>query len=477
MEVSGMEFLVQQVWGGPKSFADFRFAELNSVAEMVGAASPVIDEKNVDVGSPFVMARLDSIEMATEVAKRCVMIKNIHEVWGNGDSLEAALKKAKTYVEENKAHVDRFMHNETFAVRVNGFGHTYSVQEQRKVMEPFLQLGWTAKVWFCRQISEGMRSMGVLPRFSLKTRPFIGPTSTCAELAFLMANQGQVRNGSLVFDPFVGTASLLVASSYFGAFCVGMDRDYCLLHSKVHKPKARQKDLFVNFKYYGLGKPEIVCGDNAFPPWVQREMVDAIICDPPYGVRAGARRTGSRKAHQGKKANDVDIWKYGKKHVPSSIPYPVEDVMADLLDVAAEYLVLGGRLVYLLPTVGDFDSSKLPTHPCLSLIAHSSQALTGGFDRRCITMKKSRKWEPSLKATRRDKSSEPAPCYADVAAHVFRKQPSASTSTKGEERKKQYEKKEDIDPREKREKSSEIYKVNNSEGLPLTNPSKKMRQS
>mmetsp|Transcript_13769 Transcript_13769/g.23079 ORF Transcript_13769/g.23079 Transcript_13769/m.23079 type:complete len:300 (+) Transcript_13769:27-926(+) len=299
MEVSGMEFLVQQVWGGPKSFADFRFAELNSVAEMVGAASPVIDEKNVDVGSPFVMARIDSIEMATEVAKRCVMIKNIHEVWGNGDSLEAALKKAKTYVEENKAHVDRFMHNETFAVRVNGFGHTYSVQEQRKVMEPFLQLGWTAKVnlknpknifwvftdhghqeghfktagnspskvWFCRQISEGMRSMGVLPRFSLKTRPFIGPTSTCAELAFLMANQGQVRNGSLVFDPFVGTASLLVASSYFGAFCVGMDRDYCLLHSKVHKPKARQKDLFVNFKYYGLGKPEIVCGDNAFPPW------------------------------------------------------------------------------------------------------------------------------------------------------------------------------------------------------------------
>lgn len=37
-----------------------------------------------------------------------------------------------------------------------------------------------------------------------------------AQLAFYMANAGLVRRGSLVFDPFAGTGSLLVAAAHFG---------------------------------------------------------------------------------------------------------------------------------------------------------------------------------------------------------------------------------------------------------------------
>lgn len=36
-------------------------------------------------------------------------------------------------------------------------------------------------------------------------------------MAFLMANQALVKPGKLVYDPFVGTGSILVAAAHFGA--------------------------------------------------------------------------------------------------------------------------------------------------------------------------------------------------------------------------------------------------------------------
>lgn len=53
---------------------------------------------------------------------------------------------------------------------------------------------------------------------SLKTRKFIGNTSMDPQLSLLMANQGLAGKGDLVFDPFVGSGSLLVAAAKFGAY-------------------------------------------------------------------------------------------------------------------------------------------------------------------------------------------------------------------------------------------------------------------
>lgn len=64
------------------------------------------------------------------------------------------------------------------------------------------------------QIADGNRAQ--INEISLKTRKFIGNTSMDATLSLLMANQAQVKRGDLVFDPFVGTGSLLVAAAKFG---------------------------------------------------------------------------------------------------------------------------------------------------------------------------------------------------------------------------------------------------------------------
>lgn len=105
----------------------------------------------------------------------------------------------------------------------------------------------------CRFISNGQRDLSM--KYNLKTRKYIGPTSTCAELSFLMANQALVHDHhynpslripfglllirietvqssnkneidmtteSLVWDPFCGTGSILIASTALGGHCVGM---------------------------------------------------------------------------------------------------------------------------------------------------------------------------------------------------------------------------------------------------------------
>ena len=102
-------------------------------------------------------------------------------------------------------------------------------------------------------------------KYDLKARPYLGPTSTSHELAFLMANQAELQEGDLVFDPFVGTGSILIACSALKAMCFGADIDLRVLQGYKVGKKSKKKipgseiikryDVFANFKYYGLPKP------------------------------------------------------------------------------------------------------------------------------------------------------------------------------------------------------------------------------
>jgi tRNA (guanine10-N2)-methyltransferase len=70
-------------------------------------------------------------------------------------------------------------------------------------------------IFFGREVGAADRHL--LPTYQLKSRKYIGPTAMDAEMAFLMANQGMAQSGKLVYDPFVGTGSILVAAAHFGA--------------------------------------------------------------------------------------------------------------------------------------------------------------------------------------------------------------------------------------------------------------------
>ena len=73
-------------------------------------------------------------------------------------------------------------------------------------------------IMFGRKIGNSERNL--VTKYELSKRNYLGPTAMDAELAFLMANQALVKPGKFVFDPFVGTGSILVAAAHFGAITI-----------------------------------------------------------------------------------------------------------------------------------------------------------------------------------------------------------------------------------------------------------------
>jgi tRNA (guanine10-N2)-methyltransferase len=62
--------------------------------------------------------------------------------------------------------------------------------------------------------------------------------------------------------------------------------------------KIEKFDVFTNFHHYALPLPEIMIMDISTLQFQsmseQRPILDAIVCDPPYGVRAKSQKAGMK---------------------------------------------------------------------------------------------------------------------------------------------------------------------------------------
>ena len=137
-----------------------------------------------------------------------------------------------------------------------------------------------------------------------------------------------------------------------------------------------------NFSDYGtlnrfLG---VVGSDFAYSPWRPTFSFDAIISDPPYGIRESSQHKSRR---QGDKTDD--------DQTSTTEKYDLTNIYGDLLNFANIYLRIGGRLVFWMPThIVTYDESLLPTHPCFQLFSNDEQQLNRTVSRRLITMVKIR---------------------------------------------------------------------------------------
>ena len=137
-----------------------------------------------------------------------------------------------------------------------------------------------------------------------------------AELSFVMCTLGHVSRGTLVYDPFAGTGSILIAATARGANVIGADIDIRAIRDGKRDDRGEQVNVYTNFKDYELRDPAgLLRMDAAHAAWRQAAAVgrqnsnsdlnsnggatdgglfDAIVCDPPYGVRAGGRTMAPR---------------------------------------------------------------------------------------------------------------------------------------------------------------------------------------
>ncbi|KAF9612363.1 hypothetical protein IFM89_039081 [Coptis chinensis] len=403
---------------------DYRRPEVEALAQLFGAFEDGDDKNTLDwklpelhhPDSPFHLVNLPSEDIAKSIANRSILVKGIYELWGEGSSYEELEEAIKAYPEERK--LPYLASGTTFRIIVDSFGKAISFQEQNERIYGFKYIPFKGRVnlknpehkfwlietdeygsnnglppvvqrriFFGREVGAADRKL--LPTYELKSRKYLGPTAMDAEMAFLMANQALVTPGKLVYDPFVGTGSILVGAAHYGAMTMGADIDIRV----VRDGRGPECNVWSNFEQYGLPMPvSLLRADNNLPPWRPglKEVFDAIICDPPYGVRAGGRKSGGRKLLKG----TVDPYTVPDDkrldHIPSTAPYSLAECIHDLFELAARMLVMGGRLVFFYPVLREDGSTDthFPEHPCFTLVAACEQILSFRYSRILLTMVK-----------------------------------------------------------------------------------------
>ncbi len=208
--------------------------------------------------------------------------------------------------------------------------------------------------------------------FNLKDRKYIGTTSMDSSLSLLMANCALVKPGSLVYDPFVGTGSLLVVSSFFGACSIGSDFDGRQIRGTMKGAQPNTNGIAGNMEFYNLAQNYVgsCVFDFATSPFRQVEILDAIVADPPYCIRASAKKIKSGD-------REKELSEYYK--FPETEMYSMSEIVYDLLDFSARNLKIKGRLVYWLPIVHGRNRSEtlsrknIPEHPSFKIISYPKQ--------------------------------------------------------------------------------------------------------
>ncbi|KAG2422078.1 hypothetical protein HYH02_015518, partial [Chlamydomonas schloesseri] len=252
--------------------------------------------------SPFWYVTLPSEEAARSIGQRALLTKMLIEVWGEGSTWEELEAALRAYPEAAMAPWTG--PDQSFKVVVDTFGSKLSMDQQLDMIEKLEFLPFKGKVklrspdlQFVLLVAAADRS--VLESYSLKRRLVPGaPTSMDAEIAFIMCNQAKVRRGQLMLDPYAGTGSILVAAAHYGAKVMGTDIDIKVLREGKPGPGGTDRVCIgSNFTQYGLPQPvgliRLDTHKHPLRPDLQ-EVLHAIIGDPPYGVRAGGKKSGAK---------------------------------------------------------------------------------------------------------------------------------------------------------------------------------------
>ncbi|KAF9484434.1 tRNA guanosine-2'-O-methyltransferase [Pholiota conissans] len=425
---------------------DFRLPELESIAELLGISLSWPSEFEYrDTARPFMILGLDQEEHARLLARRCILIKAVYEFYAQGSTYEELHGSNR----RNQTLWKRYVENTSFRFLVTSSQHKIPQMRQREVIESFAYMGFLGKidmknpeiiltcfeeyddrhgttrakhegdgqfreVFFGRLLEEGSARQ-LIAKFDVKKRAYFGNTSMEAEISLLMANQTQASPGKLIYDPFIGTGSMSYPTSHFGAFVIGSDID-----GRQMRGKQKTPGVIRAANQYGTAARiiDLATFDITRNPWRCGELFDSIVTDPPYGVRAGAKRLGRKKELPDYKKDlclqhTLNGRPDDQPYIPPTKPYELSHLAADLVLLARYLLKPNGRLVFFLPTVTDeYEEVDIHTMLCegMEVIANSLQDF-GSWGRRLVTIKKTTQGKyspPTFEPTREETARIPA---------------------------------------------------------------------
>ncbi|WWD22530.1 hypothetical protein CI109_107023 [Kwoniella shandongensis] len=382
---------------------------------------------STDLSRGVLIVELEKEEDVEKILERDILVQSATELYAEGatyDELHANLR-AKLEVFEPYKH-------STFKITTDSCNHRIPEPRSRETINTFKYTGlrggvsmkapqvefmicedyeWEVantpearfardgkfvRVYFGRRIGLG-KARSLITSHAVNTRAYYGNTSMDAQMGFLMAGQALPGPGKIMYDPFVGTGSMLYAVAHWGSYVFGSDIDGRQIRGKT-KGKGVRPGIYRSAAQYGLEDRFIDCltYDVTRSPIRRGGWVDAIITDPPYGVRAGAKRLGRREGKKPLREAPylMEDGEYSHKkpdYLPPSRPYELANLTVDLILLARWLLVPKGRLVFFLPTVNeDYDEIDIPLVEGMKelKIGDGSVQDFGKWGRRLITMEK-----------------------------------------------------------------------------------------
>ncbi|KAF3909852.1 hypothetical protein ABW21_db0204994 [Orbilia brochopaga] len=396
----------------------FRKPELEALAALHNIEFKLL---NYTEKSPFAKIALKSDDDAKLLISRAILVKAIYELWGSGQTYAAVHTDVKT----RTAHLWPRYKTTSFKFDFECYNGARSEPQKTSLIESFSYVGFDGPIRMknpeqlfvvmedyeatsilepdrlaALQLDEklatpscnpthldephqiylgrylGKSSRAAVEVYDLKKRNYIGTTSMDAELSLITANMALVAPGKLAYDPFVGTGSFVVACAYFGGLVFGSDIDGRMIRgSKLgktlrsnfsqYKTEAHYGDMFVSdLTNSPLGRFGSVDGGRS------EQIFDAIVCDPPYGVREGLKVLGSRDPSRPKEPTIIDgIAQHTLKgYIPPKRPYSFDAMINVIMNFASTHLVAHGRLCMWLPTADeDLHEFTIPSHRNLTL--------------------------------------------------------------------------------------------------------------
>ncbi|GFE55590.1 hypothetical protein BaOVIS_029940 [Babesia ovis] len=369
------------------------------------------EEKRVNKNKQnvFFYANVPSVETAIAIFDRSILMRSVIDVWTEGQKYAEILREIQ---QNHRQRLVDHLIGKRWCAKFNCFNskndqmrHIAILQQMSEILDvagkvdiknPETKIAiienyadGTSKsfknIYFGHYIRERADVGHWWDRYSLSKRPILAPSTLDNMLAFIMTNLALVKKGSVILDPFVGSAGSLIAATHLGAVCFGSDIDMRVLrgwsmahHNRNLPPSDMAKDAYSNFRFYGLAVPDLIRFDNRYTAWRRvkehadkgREWIDAIIADPPYGIRSSAK---NRRLTQDDTGDGI-----------------VDSLIETLLHMGEIMLVPGGRLVFLLPAKNDriVDALQVVFNSKLQLKHLGLQPLAGAASRFVVVLAK-----------------------------------------------------------------------------------------
>lgn len=295
---------------------------------------------------------MPSDNAARKLISRSILGISISALWGHGasyDSLHESVRTRTSNLWEEYRHVSFRFDIDSFRGKraqssktylINSFAYlnllgpikpsdpnvdaVFIISEEYTLRGPGSPVTGPKRIFLSRFIGSSARD--VVGVYDLKKRNYISTTSMDAELSLVTANLALADSGKVVYDPFCGTGSFLVAAAHFGAVTTGSDMDGRVVRGKIKNSKnaptrsskvalmgeqssqlgtALERSVRGNLAQYGLQNRWLdgfVSDLTNTPIRTAKDAststsrwLDAVVCDPPYGVREGLKVLGSHK--------------------------------------------------------------------------------------------------------------------------------------------------------------------------------------